>query len=89
MRYVRTKQNTWVVDTTNACACLEANTLPLLINVTGFIGVRIHRKNSSKDTQDCILCGKKRQCLEEKYAGQSPNDKTGGLVILPNTNKRL
>ena len=31
--------------------------LPLLINVAGFTGIRIHRGNSSKDTQGCILCG--------------------------------
>ncbi|MCA6069764.1 MAG: DUF5675 family protein [Endomicrobium sp.] len=29
--------------------------LPLLLNVAGFTGVRIHRVSTSKDTQDCIL----------------------------------
>ncbi len=34
--------------------------LPLLINVPGFSGVRIHAGNSSVDTQACILPGENR-----------------------------
>lgn len=33
--------------------------LPLLLNVEGFIAIRIHGGNTDKDTYGCILVGKK------------------------------
>ena len=33
--------------------------LPLILNVTNFVGIRIHPGNAAKDTDGCILVGQK------------------------------
>lgn len=43
--------------------------LPLILNVPGFQGVRIHPGNTDKDTEGCILVGKTRG--EGDFIGQS------------------
>ncbi len=42
--------------------------MPLLLNVPGFEGIRIHAGNDAEDTEGCILLGYKK---EKDFVGQS------------------
>lgn len=53
--------------------------LPLLLNVKGFDGVRIHRGNSKKDTLGCVLVGYK---LGVDFIGDSAKCEIDLVAIL-------
>ena len=55
--------------------------LPLLLNVPGFQGIRIHPGNTAKDTEGCILVG------ENKVKGQVINSKVTFTKLMARLNR--
>lgn len=45
--------------------------LPLLLGVSGFDGIRIHRGNKAKDTLGCILVGDQQTSSTDDFIGMS------------------
>lgn len=55
--------------------------MPLLLNVKGFEGVRIHNGNTDKDTEGCILVGKTKG---KDFIGSSRTAFTELMKLLKN-----
>jgi len=45
--------------------------MPLIEDVKGFSGVRIHSGNSSKDTEGCIIVGALNESMDDDFIGAS------------------
>ena len=45
--------------------------LPLLLDVPGFEGIRIHSGNSSKDSEGCIIVGAVNERTDDDWVGSS------------------
>ena len=60
--------------------------LPLLLNVPGFEGVRIHSGNTSRDTEGCIIVGALNDNMDDDFVGAS---KVAMSRLMPKIQKAL
>lgn len=59
--------------------------LPLLLNVPGYVGIRIHPGNNSQHTEGCILVG---EYLNDNYIKNSTVTFNKLFTLLQNTSKK-
>lgn len=59
--------------------------LPLVLNVPGFIGIRIHAGNTSEHTEGCVLVG---ELHSDTFIKNSKKTLTKLLQVLNNVNKK-